>query len=938
MSHCSRLVRIASLVMLVALCAAAVHAMPPSPEAIKQWQEEGILDQKLAILKKLDEPNRMTSDQIAEAIERNLAASSAALSADADEVDTVHVCVLLVDFQDFHWDDTYYAPGSLTATGQIQPYQFDSLMFSRQGIDALYNPTGSMTEFYLETSYGKYFIIGDVKGWFTVDNDYSYYVADDNGGHMGPTLVYDAVMKATPDVDFSNYAYNGTVPGLIVVHAGPGAEQGSYGIWSHRSSTTVVTDGVAIGAYTLNPEEDRSGHISNVGVFCHEWGHVLGLPDWYDVDYNPGSEGLGGWDVMASGSWNDGGRMPSHFSAWSKAIINAPHYFSSPTVLTANLANAPIPMAELNPVLYIMKDQFDIDHPGSAEWFMVENRQRYGFDESLPGSGLLIYHFDPLQGDNTDPYRYRLGLVQADGLNQLNFGGSDGDSGDPFPGSTDNREFHDYSVPSAMSYEGTTTQVGVWDITDSDSLMFADLDVVYSRPWLIPGDDSLMMYDEGPYGEGDGDGIFEQGELVAVKVEFLNKMKISYLPWVKMTCSNPLIQMVADSQSMGTALNPIGGPSENLSMLLFRIPDDFRSSRVTFTFTVSSYNDYADPTRTYETVKSYRVTLGRPQILLVDDDNGRNDQAGLADAIDRLGIPFDIWDKDLNYSPSSDDLSRYENVFWTTGRYYPPSYMTGELDATDVSVLEQYLNGGGNLMLTSFTAASYLSVSDPTFMADYLHASLSGTYGGWRMRGEEGTTIGNGERYMTTNGSWTEMADLIEPANGGVNQFIFTGSSSTTARGHCGVSYDGDYRTFFLTLDAAFLQTGLEETGVMPPDTLITRVLDFFYRGTATAVDDDPSGLLPNGFALDQNYPNPFNPTTTISYSLGAGQTMTNLAVFNVLGQKVATLVNEVQGPGNYTVTWNGASASGGRVASGIYFYRLTRGEDIQTRKMVLLK
>lgn len=933
MSHCSRLVRLTAPMILAALCASAALAVPPSPEAIKKWQEEGILDQKLAILKKLDEPNRMTSDQIVAALERSLS-TGAAQSADAGEVDTVHVCVLLVDFPDFRYDDTYYAPGGLTANGKIEPYQFDSLMFTRQGIDPLYNPTGSMTEFYLENSYGKYFIQGDVWGWFTAPNNYSYYVGDDNGSTMGGVLVYDAVHAADETVDFSIYANGGsTLPGLIVVHAGPGAEQGGvYGIWSHRSSTSADADGVHIGGYTLNPEETAySGTISNVGVFCHEWGHILGLPDWYDVNYTPGSEGLGGWDVMASGSWNDGGRRPAHFSALSKFMINGSNNFLDPTLLTANLANAEIPMAELNPVCYIMKDQFDIDHPGTGDWFIVENRQRYGFDESLPGSGLLIYHFDPTQSNNTDPYRYRLALEQADGLNQLNFGGSDGDSGDPFPGSTDNREFHDYSVPSAMSNDGTLTQVGVWDITDSDSLMFADMDVVYSRPWLIPGDDSLMMYDEGPYGVGDGDGVFEQGETIAVKVEFLNKMKISFLPWVKMTCTNQDLQMVADSQSMGTALNPIGS-NENISMLLFRIPDDFRSSRVTFTFTVTSYDDYVSPTRSYETSKSYRLTLGRPQILVVDDDSGRNDQAGLTGAIDRLGMPFDIWDKDLDYSPAYEDLARYENVFWTTGRYYPGSYETGIVDATDRGVLSEYLDNGGNLMLTSFSAASFFDVEDSTFMADYLHAYYVGDGNGWRMQGVADSPVGNGYKYITAAGSFVEIPNLIQPINGGLSEFYLYGSPTS----YCGVRYDGTYRTLFLTMDVEFFRD--DATGYMPKDTLITRVLDFFHRGTATAVEDDPHGLLPTGFALDQNYPNPFNPTTTISYSLGAGQTMTNLAVFNVLGQKVATLVDEVQGPGNYTVSWNGRSAHGGPVASGIYFYRLTRGEDIQTKKMVLLK
>ncbi|MBD3257750.1 T9SS type A sorting domain-containing protein [candidate division GN15 bacterium] len=121
----------------------------------------------------------------------------------------------------------------------------------------------------------------------------------------------------------------------------------------------------------------------------------------------------------------------------------------------------------------------------------------------------------------------------------------------------------------------------------------------------------------------------------------------------------------------------------------------------------------------------------------------------------------------------------------------------------------------------------------------------------------------------------------------------------------------------------------------------MTRILTFCMQGTTTDVGDetDPLTMLPGTFALDQNYPNPFNPSTVISYSIAPGQLdRTTLSVFNVLGRKVATLVDEVQGPGQYEVTWDGSTDGGERVASGIYFYRLTRGEAAETKKMMLVK
>ena len=108
--------------------------------------------------------------------------------------------------------------------------------------------------------------------------------------------------------------------------------------------------------------------------------------------------------------------------------------------------------------------------------------------------------------------------------------------------------------------------------------------------------------------------------------------------------------------------------------------------------------------------------------------------------------------------------------------------------------------------------------------------------------------------------------------------------------------------------------------------------------GPAVGVDDEVlPGVVPERFALSQNYPNPFNPQTHIIYQLPRAETVT-LTVYNVMGQAVCDLVDEVQGAGEHTVTWNGLDRAGRAVASGIYFYQLVAGEFVETRKMLLLK
>jgi hypothetical protein len=108
--------------------------------------------------------------------------------------------------------------------------------------------------------------------------------------------------------------------------------------------------------------------------------------------------------------------------------------------------------------------------------------------------------------------------------------------------------------------------------------------------------------------------------------------------------------------------------------------------------------------------------------------------------------------------------------------------------------------------------------------------------------------------------------------------------------------------------------------------------------GASTGVETS-GNIAPESYQLSQNYPNPFNPSTRIGYSIpasreyGQGSMETNLVVYDLLGREVAVLVNEKKAPGSYQVTFN---ASG--LASGVYLYRLTAGEFVQIRKLVLLK
>lgn len=120
-------------------------------------------------------------------------------------------------------------------------------------------------------------------------------------------------------------------------------------------------------------------------------------------------------------------------------------------------------------------------------------------------------------------------------------------------------------------------------------------------------------------------------------------------------------------------------------------------------------------------------------------------------------------------------------------------------------------------------------------------------------------------------------------------------------------------------------------------------IMEFHITGLhvfTSDVGEDMESCSITNFALEQNYPNPFNPVTTIRYAVSGSQIPlhTTLTIYNVMGQKVRTLIDEPKSAGNYEVIWDGKDENGQSVASGIYFYRIRAGDFTATKKMVILK
>jgi type IX secretion system substrate protein len=128
--------------------------------------------------------------------------------------------------------------------------------------------------------------------------------------------------------------------------------------------------------------------------------------------------------------------------------------------------------------------------------------------------------------------------------------------------------------------------------------------------------------------------------------------------------------------------------------------------------------------------------------------------------------------------------------------------------------------------------------------------------------------------------------------------------------------------------------TGAYDPNGTNPTRPIVKLKIFRYGTHQPYVDAVPKdkGQMPTSFALHQNYPNPFNPTTSISFSIRQ-RAHVYLQIFNPIGQLIATLVDQDKYPGTYTATWDAASKP-----SGLYFYRITAGEFVQTKKATLIR
>ncbi|MDR2973037.1 MAG: M6 family metalloprotease domain-containing protein [Bacteroidales bacterium] len=332
---------------------------------------------------------------------------------------------------------------------------------------------GSLKDYFLEASYNTLTITSTITGPYFTKNNASYYTPDARWT-LFAREAFEAVVDA--GVDLAPFANGNIIPSFYAIYAGYDQSNGCNNcIWAHNQSNfNFPYGGYIVQKYSCSSElKGTNGNlISGIGTPCHEFGHALGAPDYYDTNYAIGGqyEGTGYWDLQASGAHNDGGSTPAHPNPRSKVYT-----YDWATVIELNT-----PQTVTVPLSRIYKNAFyriNVPHsdPGCSEqYFILENRTKAGFDAYIPGQNLLIYRCTEnynSSGNTTSWQRFYpvsanapVAVPEAGVDKQKQYGNINSGSC-PWPGNGNNTSFKNTSIPAMISWGGVPTNKPISNIS-----------------------------------------------------------------------------------------------------------------------------------------------------------------------------------------------------------------------------------------------------------------------------------------------------------------------------------------------------------------------------------------------------------------------------------------------------------------------------------------
>ena len=350
---------------------------------------------------------------------------------------------------------------------------------------------GSVHDYFSDNSDGKFQPEFDVVGPYTVD--FSQYDCNIKGEKTDEVLLA-ALDSVDVDVNFKDYDGDGDsmVDLVFFVMAGNGAnfvgnDENLW--WPHRAQIWnrkeydkgrdpyVRKDGVLIWDYASSTElagytnQPSSIYIDGIGTICHEFSHVLGLPDFYDSNYEDDGESItpGDWSLMAQGCYLDNGFTPAGYSLYERYSVG---FTDEPEKIAAEGSYT------LDP-LHLSQTGFRIDSPEKNEFFLFENRQngQFKWDAYLPGHGMLVYRIDLSNKKvwqenkvNANAERNYYELIRAGGPENANT------NYDVFPGRGKVTTLHNGTKPANLkTWSGKAAKWGLFNIREDNGIVSFDV-------------------------------------------------------------------------------------------------------------------------------------------------------------------------------------------------------------------------------------------------------------------------------------------------------------------------------------------------------------------------------------------------------------------------------------------------------------------------------
>jgi len=758
--------------------------------------------------------------------------------------------------------------------------------------------------------------------------------------------------------DSLNLDYNndGRVDNVCFIVRG-GTTAWSTLLWPHMwslYSQTVMLKGKRV--YTYNFQIQTSLSSSGVGVLCHEMYHSLGAPDLYHYE-DDGKTPVGPWDIMeqdANPPQHMGAHMKSKYGKWIASI---------PEITTSGVYT-------LNPLTESSNNCYKLKSPKSnTEYFVLEYRKKKAnFESSLPGSGLLIYRINTAENGNAGGPPDEVYLFRPNGTSTANGSTSLAN----FNADFGRVKFNHITNPYPFLTNGAPGGIEIKNITSAGETISFEVNVLQG----------LIVANPKP-GESLSVGDVKKIEWINIGSTVAN-IKIEYsinngASWQTIANSVPVSSgaynwtvpnsstykgKIRISDAVNSSINSISEgnfsivPTGNFNMVFLDSASvaDVNSSMVKedYLYIAAGVNgvrvyDISNPSSIelkgmIETAGTAKKIYSIGNLAFVcDEANG----IIVLDITNRTN-PIEIGHYDTDGSVRDIKIVGFQYAFIADG-----SKGLKVLDFSDLTQISLVLSKPTGVANTIEIKDNYLfvanenkgikvfNISDPINIVQIDSLDLPGS--------EFDISLSDSLLFVASNDYGIRIFNVSNP-------YDISEISNFKTKGYAiGVSTVGNFvyascrekgvriidvsnpkepieAGYFLTTGTAFSST--------PKDNLLFisdkggRGLTVVANSILTGIEEEKNFAEISDYALMQNYPNPFNPTTVINYVIPIESQIT-LKLFDILGNEVATLIDETKDAGVYSYE---LSSNKLKIASGVYIYRLIAGDFVKSKKLVLVK